>query len=154
VTSRLAIVIAALIAAAACAGTSWAYFASQGTGTGSATAASAQPVTLSPATPATGLYPGSSADVAFTVSNPNGGPVVIPSVALDTSQGSNGLGVDGSHTGCALSALTFTSTPGSWTIPAHASAFAIDLPGSISLSPSAADACQGATFTVYLKVGP
>jgi hypothetical protein len=154
VTSRLAIVTAALIAAAACAGTSWAYFASRGTGTGNAVGATAQPVTLSPATPATGLYPGASADVALTVSNPNGGPVVIPSLALDTSQGSNGLGVDGGHNGCNLAALTFTSTSGNWTIPAHASAFAIDLPGAISLSPSAADACQGATFTVYLKVGP
>ena len=153
-TSRLAIVAAAIIAAAACAGTSWAYFAPQGTGTGTAAAATAQPVTLSPATPATAVYPGGSADVALTVSNPNGGAVVIPSLALDTSQGSNGLGVDGSHNGCSLSALTFTSAAGNWTIPAHATAFAIDLPGAISLSPSAADACQGATFTVYLKVGP
>jgi hypothetical protein len=154
VTSRLAIVTAALIASAACAGTSWAYFAPHGAGTGNAVAATAQPVTLSPATPATGLYPGGSADVALTVSNPNGGPVVIPSLALDTSQGSNGLGVDGGHSGCDLSALTFTSTRGNWTIPAHAGAFAIDLPGAISLSASAADGCQGATFTVYLEVAP
>jgi hypothetical protein len=154
VKAGLALLAVGLIAAAAVARTSWAYFTSPGTGTGTAAAGTTRPVTLTPAAPTTDLYPGASADVALTVSNPNDGAIVIQSLALDTSRGTNGLDVDAGHSGCDVSALTFTGAAGNWTIPAHASAFAIDLPGAVSLSTSAADACQGATFSVYLKAGP
>jgi hypothetical protein len=150
----LAVITVVLLASSACACASWAYFTPHGTGTGTAAPAMVQPVTLTPASPTTALYPGGSADIAVTVSNPNGGAVVIPSLALDTSKGTNGLAVDGSHPACDLADLTVAGAAGNWTIPAHASAFAIDLPGAISLATSAADACQGATFTVYLEVGP
>lgn len=152
--ARLALLVVALIASAVAANASWAYFTASATGTGTAAAGTTQPVTLSPAAPTTALYPGASADVALTVSNPNGGAVVIPSLALDTSRGTGGLGVDAGHPGCNLSALSFSGGAGNWTIPAHASAFRIDLPAAIALSTSALDACQGATFSVYLKVGP
>src|SRR5262249_35460461 len=146
-------VLAVALIASAAAGTSRAYFTAPGTGTGTAAAANALRVTLTPATPTAELYPGGSADVALAVSNPNAGTVVIPSFVLDTSRGDDGLDVDDDHGGCNLSALTFTGAAGSWTIPAHAGSFTIDSPGAVALSTSAADACQGATFTVYLKVG-
>ena len=39
-------------------------------------------------------------------------------------------------------------------VPANTAAYPIHLPGAVSMSTSAADACQGAVFTVYLKVDP
>jgi hypothetical protein len=147
-----ALLVAAL-AALATAGGSYAFFASHGTGSGTATAGAAQSVTLTPAAPTGGLYPGGSADVALTVSNPSPGAVVIPSLTLDTARGTNGFAVDTGHAGCDVAALSFTLAASRWTVPAQSSAFPIDLPAAISMSGSAANACQGATFTVYLKVG-
>lgn len=152
--AKLALLIGVLAAAAVAAGTSSGYFRNGASGSGTALVAAVQPVTLTPATPTGGLYPGGSADVALTVSNPNSGAVTIASLALDTSRGTNGLGVDGGHSGCDLSAITFTGAATGWTIPAQAGAYPIDLPGAIAMAPSAADACQGATFTVYLQTGP
>lgn len=146
------LLVAALVALAT-AGGSYGFFASHGTGSGTATAGAARSLTLTPAAPTGSLYPGDSADVALTVGNPNPGAVVLPSLTLDTARGTNGLAVDAGHAGCDVSALSFTGAASRWTIPAQASAYPIDLPGAISMSGSAANACQGATFTVYLKVG-
>jgi hypothetical protein len=111
-------------------------------------------VTLTPATPTAALYPGGSADVALTVSNTSTGAASIASLALDPSQGTNGLSVDAAHAGCDLTAVTFIGSAAGWTIPAHATAYGIDLPGALSMASSASNACQGATFTVYLQTGP
>lgn len=145
--------LVAAVAALATAGASYGFFASHGTGSGTATAGAAQSVTLTPAVPTGGLYPGGSADVALTVANPSPAAVVIPSLTLDSARGTNGLAVDAGHAGCDVSVLSFTGAASRWTIPAQATAFSIDLPGAISMSGSASNACQGATFTVYLKVG-
>jgi hypothetical protein len=55
-----------------------------------------------------------------------------------------------------VSALSFNAANATtgWTVPANASAYAIDIGNGVTLATSAANACQGATFTVYLKVGP
>jgi hypothetical protein len=76
--------------------------------------------------------------------------------SLDTTQGTAGFAVDGAHAGCGLASLTFTTqTNGGagWTIPAGGSS-ALSLANSLSMNANAANACQGASFTVYLKVGP
>lgn len=151
---KLALVMAFMAVAAGAAGTSWGYFKTGANGTGTALVGSGQPVTLTPATPTSALYPGGSADLALTVSNTNGGAVMLPSLALDTTRGTNGLAVDSAHAGCDLSAVTFTGSASGWMIPAHAAAYPIDLPGAMSMESSAADTCQGATFTVYLQAGP
>lgn len=151
---KAALLVATIFALVAGAGGSWAYVTSHGTGTATTAAGAVNAVTLTPATPTSALYPGASADIALTVSNPNGAGVVIPSLALDTSRGTSGISVDGAHAGCDPSSVTFTAGGTGWTIPAHASAYQIDLPGAIAMTTSASDACQGASFTVYLKVGP
>jgi hypothetical protein len=138
-----------------------AYFATSGSGSGSGSVSvNEQPVTLSAATPSTQLYPGGQADVALSVSNPNSGSTHIGSFALDSSQGTSGFSVDSGHSGCSLSALQFTSqTNGGagWTVPAKTGSvngsLSIDLASAVSMSTSAANACQGASYTVYLKVG-
>ena len=69
---------------------------------------------------------------------------------------SAGFGVDGAHTACGVASLSFTSqTNGGagWTIPASGSP-TLSLANSLSMNTNASNACQGASFTVFLKVGP
>ena len=154
--SRVAVAVVAL----AIAGGAWAYWSASGSGEGSASATEAQAVTVTTGSPTSKLYPGGNAAVALTISNPNSFQVSIPSLVLDTSQGTNGFDVDSTHAGCDVSALSFTSQSNSgdgWKVPAKVGAtdgsLDLDLAGAVSMSSSAANACQGATFTVYLKVG-
>jgi hypothetical protein len=125
------------------------------TGGGAATAATASPslLTLAPATPTAQLYPGGQATVVLTVTNPNAGEVRVGSLALDLSQGTGGFGVDGGHAGCGLTSLSFaTQTNGGagWTVPASGT-LPVTLTNALSMGTGAANACQGATFSVYLK---
>jgi hypothetical protein len=152
--------VAVALAALAIAGGALAYWSTVGSGSGSASSADTQTVTISTASPTSQLYPGGSAAVALTISSPNGFQVSIPSLALDMSQGTNGFDVDGAHTGCDVSALSFTPQSNSgdgWTVPPRVGttdgSIDLDLDGAVSMSGAAANACQGATFTVYLKVG-
>jgi hypothetical protein len=153
--------VAVALAALAIAGGAWAFWSAVGSGSGSASSADAQAVTITVGSPTSPLYPDGSAAVALTISNPNGFQVSIPSLALDTSQGTNGFDVDGAHSGCDVSALSFTPQSNSgdgWTMPPRVGttdgSIDLDLDGAVSMSGAAANACQGATFTVYLKVGP
>lgn len=123
-----------------------------GSGTGTASATSAVSLTLSGGSPSGSLFPSGSADVDTSVSNSNPFTVHISTVSIDTSQGTNGFGVDGGHSGCNLSSLSFTpATNGGsgWNVPASSS-IDVDAAGAISMSSAANDSCQGATFTVYL----
>jgi hypothetical protein len=142
-------------------GAATAVWTSSGGGNGGADTGALQPVVLSSGAPAAPLYPGGQTAVALTVTNPNLANAKIGSIALDTSQGSGGFGVDGGHAGCTLTALSFaTQTNGGagWTLPPRVGAvdgtLAITLPNALSMSTSAANACQGATFTIYLVAGP
>jgi hypothetical protein len=148
----LAFVVSALVVMVA--GAAFAFWATSGSGSSAAATSSTVALTLSPATPTAELYPGGQAAVVATVANPNGSTVRIGSLALDPSQGSGGFGVDAAHAGCATSTLGFTTqTNGGsgWTVPGHGS-LPLTLSGALTMSSSAANACQGATFTVYLKV--
>jgi hypothetical protein len=156
-TTRATLVLS-LVALAVTLGTitgASAYWSDAGGGAGSAGTSTGQPVTLSPGTPAASLYPGGQAAVVLTIVNPDPAQVLVGSLALDTTQGSAGFAVDGTHAGCSTTALSFTTqTNGGsgWTIPGGGS-LPVTLPASLSMSASAADACQGATFTVYLRAG-
>lgn len=138
-------------------GTAFAYWRASGSGAGSATAGTNVAVTLSPGTPTATLYPGGQADVLLTVSNPNASPVRIGSLALDTGQGTSGYAVDAGHSGCAVATLSYTTqTNGGagWTVPGKVGAvdgtLAITLTNALAMGAAAANACQGATSTVYL----
>jgi hypothetical protein len=140
-------------------GTAFAYWGGSGSGSASGTTGAAVPVGLSPATPAAGLRPGGTADVGLVVSNPNTFAVHLGPLALDTARGTGGFAVDAGHAGCATSTLGFTPQTGGtgWTVPAKAGAvngvLPITLPGALAMATSAANACQGASVTVYLVVG-
>ena len=151
-----AILAVALVGGGAVAFASW---RSTGTGTGTATAGTALPVTLSPGVPTGVLFPGGSASVALTVTNPNGFPVRLGSLALDSTRGTAGFVVDPTHSACSVSTLTFTAQApaGGWTIPAKVGtvggSLSVELAGALSMGVGAASACQGASFTAYLVAG-
>jgi hypothetical protein len=148
--SRLAAVaVTGLLVAGVAAYGAWSV---SGSGTGSASAATATNLTLTPATPATALYPNGDADVATTIANGNPFPVHVSSIALDTGHGSNGLAVDAGHSGCDLSTLSFaaqTNGGSGWDIPANGT-LDVDAADAVSMSGAAGDACHGASFALYL----
>ena len=153
---RRAVVAVVVIAAAVLAGGAAAYWLVLGSGSTGSQAGTVSAVTLDPASTSTPLFPGATADVAVSIGNSNPGAVFVPSLLLDTSQGTNGFAVDGGHSGCNLAALGYTTqTNGGagWSVPG-ASTLPLDLSGAVSLSTAAVSACQGAQVTVYLKVGP
>ena len=153
--------LAVVIGLALPGGAAIAFWTAAGTGSGASSVSTALPLAVTPATPASSLHPGGQADVALMLSNPNPFPARLPSLQLDTAQGSGGFGVDGAHSGCGLGALSFTTqTNGGagWTVPARVGAtdgqLTVHLPAAVAMSASAAAACQGAAFTVYVRVGP
>jgi hypothetical protein len=135
-----------------------AYFTSAGNGNGGASIGTPAELTISAGTPADGLlYPGGTGEVDATISNPNLFQVRVNSLVL----GGGGIAVDGTHSGCDTSALRFTSQNNAgagWNIPARVGAvdgtLDVRLEGAISMDGAAANACQGATFTVSLATGP
>jgi hypothetical protein len=152
-----ALLIAATIVLGLTAGAAG-YWTGSGSGTATTTLPNPQALTMSPGTPATLISPGGTAAVAAIVSNPNPYTVQISSISLDTAQGTGGFAVDGSHSGCGLSTLGFTTqTNGGsgWTVPAKVGAtpgsLTISMSGALTMGSGAADACQGASFTVYLS---
>lgn len=152
---RAAVGIVALAGGLGLAGTAFAYFSGSGNGSASAGTGNVQAVVLSPATVASQIYPGGQSTVAVTVTNPNPGRVRVLSLALDTTQGAGGFTVDASHSSCSLSSLSYTTqTNGGsgWSIPGGASS-SVALANALSMNVSAPSACQGASFTIYLKAG-
>lgn len=142
------------------AGIALAYWGGAGGGTGTTATGDVVPVSLSVGIPTANLRPGATAHVVLTATNSNGSPVRIDSLSLDTASGTGGFAVDAGHSGCSVAALSFTTqTNGGngWTIPARVGlvngALDITLSNAVGMSTSAANACQGATFTVYLVAG-
>lgn len=159
--TRLAIFIAALaILAIPAGGLAYAYWSGTGGGAGTGATATTVALTLSPGTPSAALYPGGQANVVLTATNTNDSIVHITSLSLNTAQGTGGFAVDGGHSGCSVAALSLTTqTNGStgWDVPARVGVvngtLNITMTNAIAMTAAAADACQGATFTVYLVAG-
>jgi hypothetical protein len=157
ILGMIAMVIAIIVVTVGGAGVAFAYWTAGGAGTGLGAAGSTVPITISAGTPTASLLPGGQTGVVLTMTNTNAATVKISSLALDTTQGTSGFGVDASHSGCTLSTLSFvTQTNGGagWSVPGKVGAvngtLAVTLTGALSMSLSADNACQGATFTVYL----
>ena len=130
-----------------------------GFGSGALPVAEAEPLAIEPAQIGVGLYPGSTVGLAVGVSNPSDQPARIESLLLDPSQGTGG--VSSAKLACTEPALLFApqSNDGAgWTIPPRADGvdgfLRIQLPAAIAMGPTAANACQGAVFTIHLKAGP
>lgn len=157
VSRRMATIIGCTGAAVLACGAAYAYWGTTGSGGGSSAALVPVAVTLTPATPTAQLYPGSVSDVVLTVSNSNATSAHISTLALDTTQGSSGFAVDSTHSGCTLSSLSYAAQSNGvtgWTVPGKVGStngtLAVTLSNALSMTVSAPNACQGATFTVYL----
>jgi hypothetical protein len=145
-------VIAILVISGSVIGVAIAAWTTGGSGSGQASAGTATSMTISAGTPSTSLYPTASADVAATISNPNPYKVHVSSIALGA------ITVDGGHSACNTGTVTVTSpqtnSGAGWDVPAKVGAVDgsanIDLANAISMTNSANDSCQGATFTVAL----
>lgn len=153
-----AVLVVIVIAAG---GAASAYWGGTGSGSGSGSTGTTAAMTLTPGIPTTSLYPGGQANVSLTISNPNNASAHIGALLLDTSQGTGGFAVDTGHSACALTTLGFTTqTNGGagWTVPARIGtangSLSATLTNALSMGVDAADACQGANLTVYLKVDP
>jgi hypothetical protein len=149
------------LAAVAAGSAAWASWTTYGAGTGSAATGSLSVLTLSPGTPVAQLYPGGSAGVVLTITNPSAASVHIGSLILDDSRGTGGLAVDAGHRGCDLSSLTFATATNDalgWSVPGASDgapgAVTTTLAGALSMGLDAVDDCQSAVVTVYLTAGP
>jgi hypothetical protein len=157
---RFAAAVGVVLAIVCAGGVALAYWLGSGTGTGAVTTGVATAVTLSPGTPDLTLHPGGQADVTLTVSNPNTTALTIGSLVLDPSQGTGGFAVDAAHSSCDVSALSYatqTNAGSGWQVPAKIGTMngvlAVDLPNALAMTIDAANACQGAQFSVYLVAG-
>ena len=133
-----------------------AFWATEGSGTGTAAAETVAAVTLTPGTPSTDLFPGRSGDVAVSITNDNTYQAFVGSLVLDTSRGTNGFSISGGQPGCDPAAVSYTSQSNGgagWFVPAS-STRAVDLANAVNLSTAAASECQGATVVVYLLAVP
>jgi hypothetical protein len=156
VTRRSPLPVAVTALTLLVAGVALAYWLGAGTGSGAASSGTVAPVTLSPGTPTAGLYPGGQTAVVLTITNPNAGAVRVGSLALDASQGTGGFAVDGAHSGCALTSLSYVAQDNGgagWSLTGG-QVLSVTLPNALSMATSAANACQGASFTVYLEASP
>lgn len=128
------------------AGIAYAAWTVSGSGTGTAKAATAASITLNTPASTTGdLYPGfTGGDLSFDVANPNNFPVVITGLTTGAITSDNGLCDDTNIT------LDDLSTGLSITVSANATAESVTIPDVVSMVNNAADACQGATFTVQI----
>jgi hypothetical protein len=141
-----AAVAAALLIAAPAAYAFW----SNGAGTGAATAATPQAVTIAPGTATQALYPTGQpmGDVAVAVTNPNAYGVHLARLVLDTAAGSGGFSA-----GAAGCGLMFVPATAGWDVPAGATV-PLDLRDSLAMATSAPASCQGLSVHVYLKAAP
>jgi hypothetical protein len=157
------LVVSTALAATAVAvgGSASAFWSAYGGGAGSTDTETLVALSLTPATPVADLYPGGSTDVLVRIANPNAASVQIGSMSLDTTQGAGGFLADAAHAGCGVTSLSFARATNSgmgWTVPGASGGtdgtVSATLTDALSMSLGAADACQGASFTVYLTVGP
>lgn len=152
----IAIAIAAGLAAGLAAGVI-AYWSGSGSGSATTVLADAQSLTFAPGTPTAQLYPGDDASVSIVATNPNPYFVGIGSLVLDTDDGEPFV-ADATHSGCDVSVLSFIAQDNGgagWQVPPRVGAtdgtLTIDMSSAMAMSIEAADACQGATFTVHLE---
>lgn len=124
-------------------GVAFAAWTSTGTGSGGVTAGQAKTLTVT-VTNSGDLYPSTSVDVPFQVGNPNSYPVTLSSAKLQN------VTVDAGHVGCDPTVVTGPDVALTETVPANGTG--VSRPFKVTMSNAATDACQGAIFTVTLKV--
>lgn len=147
---KLVIAGAAVVAAVLMGGgLAFAYWSATGSGSGSALADTAQPVTVNTValtSTSASLYPGGPAgNVYFTVTNPNPYPIKITNITWGTPTSSN-------PTAC--SSALISVDPGApttgldITVGANGTSTPVEVSAVLDLSSSATAGCQGNSFSV------
>lgn len=127
-------------------GAASAFWTGIGSGSGTASTVDVVPITVS-LTPQGELYPGQPAQsVVLVLSNPNTRPVVVTRVAPGALTVSGGAACT-----AGTSAVAFATLDGSWTVPAAGST-TTTLAAGVSMGPTSASGCQGASFSAALAV--
>jgi len=157
---RLSKKFAAIAITATAALTATAAFAAwnaSGAGSGSATARSALGLTTVDASVSpdlAGLYPGGTAQLRLSVHNSNPYSVSVTNVVRDPAfTDATAITVDGGHSGCLPSNVTFSAT-GTLATPVTVGATstaAIPLAGTVHMINDADNSCQGAIFTIAVQ---
>jgi hypothetical protein len=139
------------------AGTAYAHWTTSGVGSGEA--ATGTGVTLSVTAPGAvseQLYPGAHGDLDFVVANPSSSAVRLTTLTSATVISSHEPGCPGATSLLLAQAVNEALAMGSYAlpddivVPAGSVASAASLEDLVTLSASAPDACQGASFAVTL----
>lgn len=126
-----------------------AYFRSSGSGTGTATAGTLQPVVLAALTsetPTSTLVPGGSADLLLKVNNPNSSSVTLVGIAPKA-----GGSVTPSLPGCTTSGVSL-ATLGTLSIPLTPGANTVHISNGATMSTASVSGCQGSTFAIDVTI--
>jgi hypothetical protein len=128
-------------------GAAYAMWSADGTGSGSASALTAETVVVNASTGAADLYPGfADGDVHFTLTNDNPYPVTFTASTAGDVTSSN-------PSGCPASNLTVDAARGlTLTVAAGRTSGEQSIADVVTLDGDAPDACQGVTFTVALTL--
>jgi hypothetical protein len=141
--TRRSAIVAGTVALLMGASIAFAAWANNGEGTGTVTAGVATPLTVT-VTGVSGLFPTGSIDVPFTVTNTNPYEVTLDNASLDN------VAVDAGHLLCNPTVVTGTDLTLDDVVAPSAIAASRNFP--VTMSNAAVDDCQGAIFTVSLRV--
>lgn len=125
------------------AGVGYALWTASGNGNGEARSRSAIALTVAAGTASAQLYPGSTGDVVFTVTNPN--PYRVSVTAW------SGASVTGTSDSVNCPASNFSLNSGSFgaaTIDGGGASATVTVTGGITMNSAAGNGCQGVTVTV------
>ncbi|HEX5928063.1 MAG TPA: hypothetical protein VFY48_01585 [Solirubrobacterales bacterium] len=129
----------------------YAYFTSNGSGTGTASVGTASAVTLK-GTVTSSLYPGSSSPVSFTVDNPSSGnqrvgTISLQSISVDSGHSTCSTALGGGNPDFSMPAVTVNKT----FVPGNGQA--VTPTGTLTMNETGTnqDPCQGATLTLNLS---
>ena len=145
----LFVAVMCAIAMAVLSGGAQAYFRSSGSGTGTATAGTLQPVVLAALTsetPTSTLVPGGSADLLLKVNNPNSSNVTL--VGITPKAGGS---VTPSLPGCTTSGVSL-ATVGTLAIALTPGSNTVHISNGATMSTASVTGCQGATFTIDVTI--
>ena len=143
--TRVLVGLAVFVAMGLSSGTAFAYFAATShSGTGSAKAAPSPTITPSASSISGTLYPGGTANLKVTISNPS-------STLVLTVTGVVGAGTVTGCTTPGVNIATPTSISPS-TLAAGATNVQVTFSGAIQMTTSSSNDCQGATLTVPVAV--
>ena len=144
--SRKILVAVAVVAVAVTGAFASAAWLSSGTGDGAAKADTQKGIVITAGTPTAQLFPGAKGDLKVDVKNDNPYPIAVTTI--------DGAGtITSSDDVCTKSTgVTFADQAGVGTKIAPGATESITLKDSVAMDNSSDDACQGATFTVPVKV--